>query len=112
MARVGELDRRITIERAGETGRNPLNEIVEDWAPLTTIWSRREDASDGERMTAGQVGAFLISRFVVRSSSVTKTVTASDRISYDGAVWNITGIKETRDGRNQYLEITASREAD
>ncbi len=112
MARAGELDRRITIQRFGEVGRNPFNEPIKDWAALTTVWARREDAADGERLAAGQVGAVLNSRFVVRSSSVTKTVTPKDRLSYDGALWNIFGIKETRDGRNQFLEITAAREAD
>jgi SPP1 family predicted phage head-tail adaptor len=112
MVRAGDLDRRITLQRLSESGSNAFNEPVEVWTDLATIWARRADISDSERMAAGQVGAALTSRFVVRSSSITRTMTPADRIFYAGSVWNIFGIKETRAGRNQYLEITAAREAD
>ena len=112
MVRAGDLDRRITIQRLAETGSNAFNEVAEAWTDLATIWARRADISDSERMAAGQVGAALTSRFVVRSSSITRTMTPADRIFYAGSAWNIFGIKETREGRNQYLEITAAREAD
>jgi head-tail adaptor len=50
-----------------------------------------------------------MSRFIIRSSSVTKTVTPVDRINYDGHIWNIKGAKETAEGRNRFIEITAVR---
>jgi SPP1 family predicted phage head-tail adaptor len=116
MAGAGPLDRRITIERA-TTVPNEFNEPVETWVPLPgltdgKIWARREDVSDGEKFAAGQVGSALRSRFVVRSSTVTKTVTPVDRLNYDSAIWNIHGVKETKDGRNRFIEITAVRRTD
>lgn len=107
-----ELDRRITIERETETGRNEVNEPVLEWVALATVWARRRDASDGEREAAGQVGSTLMSRFVIRSTSTTRTVTPVDRLNYSGGTWNILGLKETEDGRNRFLEITAIRDAD
>lgn len=110
MPGAGDLDRRITIQRYTST-TNDFNEEVKSWADLTTVWAMRRDASDGERVTAGKEGAFLMSRFTVRSSSKTRTVTPADRLSYDGAVWNIRGAKETQDGRKRFIEITATRKA-
>ena len=111
MPGAGKLDRRVTFERSTST-KNEYNEDVETWAALTTVWAQRKDVSDGENFAAGQVGSVLRSRFVIRSSTVSKTITPIDRLNYDGAGWNIQGVKETTEGRNRYLEITAVKDAD
>lgn len=112
MNRSEELDRRITIERFTSTP-NDLNEPIETWSTFLDLWANRSDVSDGERFAAGQVGSFLMTRFTVRHSPDTKTITPKDRINYDGALWSIVGgPKETRDGRNNFLEITAVRRAE
>lgn len=111
MPGAGELDRRITFERASSVP-NAFNEPVETWAPFLTVSARRQDASDGEKMAAEQVGASLRSRFVVRSSAQTRAVKPVNRIAYDGAIWNIEGIKETAQGRRRFLEVTAVKDAD
>ncbi|AWC25457.1 Bacteriophage head-tail adaptor [Aminobacter sp. MSH1] len=111
MPGAGMLDRRITIERATSVP-NELNEPVETWVTLVTVWAQRKDSSDmvkTELLGAEQVGAYHLSHFVIRSSSTTKTVSPVDRINYDGHLWNIKGTKETVDGRNRFIEITAVR---
>jgi SPP1 family predicted phage head-tail adaptor len=108
---AGNLDRRIVIERSTSTP-NAFNEPVETWAPLITVWAERKDVSDAEKMSAGQISSMLMSRFVIRSSAAAKGVKPSDRISYDGAIWSIFGVKETQDGRNRFIEITAGRSLD
>lgn len=111
MSGAGDLDRRIIVERFSAT-TNGLNEEVKTWATFINVAAGRSDVSDGERFAAGQVGASLMSRFKIRSSINAKTVTPEDRISYDGDLWNILGIKETKEGRNRFLEITAVRRQD
>jgi SPP1 family predicted phage head-tail adaptor len=110
MRGAGSLDRRITIERATSVP-NELNEPVETWATHATLWAAKTDVSDGERNAAGQVGSYLMSRFVVRHSPVTKEIKPTDRLVYEGT-WNIHGIKETQDGRNRFLELTCTKDAD
>lgn len=108
---AGHLDRRITIERFTTT-QNELNEDVQAWVTYITVSAQRKDASDitkTEILEAGQVGAFLLSHFVIRSSARTKTVSPIDRINYDGHLWSIKGTKETAEGRNRFIEITAVR---
>lgn len=107
---AGELDRRIVIERATVT-HNALNEQVETWDTYATIWAKKTDVSDGEKNAAGQVGAFLVSRFMIRSSPATRAIKPNDRIRFEG-LWNIQGLKETQRGRNRFLEITAAKDAD
>jgi head-tail adaptor len=112
MRGAGTRTRRITIERLRDAGRNAMNEAVEDWFAFITVLAERRDFSDVskvEYLSADQVGAFQLSRFVILSSAASRTVTPSDRIAYDGAIWNIKGVKETAEGRNRFLEITAAR---
>ena len=111
MPKAGALDRRITIQRAAVT-QNGFGEDQLAWADLATISASREDMSDGERLSASQINATLASRFVVRSSTLTRSVTPKDLISYDGGLWDIHGIKETNKGRMRFLEITAMRQVD
>lgn len=111
MPGAGKLDRRITIERFTSTP-NEFNEPVEAWVPFITVWAQRNDTSDlvkTEMLGAEQVGSFILSHFVIRSSQYAKTVSPIDRINYDGHIWNIKGTKETVEGRNRFIEITAVR---
>lgn len=80
------------------------------WASLGTIWASRKDVSDGEKMAAGDVMATIAARFVVRSSEMTRGLTAQDRLTEGGKVFHIAGIKEL--DRRGYLEITAEARAD
>lgn len=108
---AGQLDRRITIQRFTAT-QDAFGGDVETWVDLKTVSAKRMDLSDSERLAADQVNATQMSRFVVRSSAITRDVTPKDRINHDGGSWDIHGIKETREGRKRFLEITAARQAD
>jgi SPP1 family predicted phage head-tail adaptor len=108
--RAGDLDRRITIQRAA-VSHDEFNGAVETWQNLGTVAAERRDMTNREMMAAQQIGAALQSHFTVRSSALTRTITPKDRLSYDGAVWNIEGVREMP-GKDWYLTITATRRAD
>lgn len=111
---ASQLDRRITLQRASKV-LNAFNEEISTWQDLSTVWARRRDASDSQKielLAAGQVGSFRVSRFTVRSSILIRSITPVDRILHDGVVWQINGVKELDEGRHRFIEITASRDAD
>lgn len=108
--RAGKLDRRITLERYGVT-YDDFNQPTEGWAEIGKRWASKEDVSDGERIRAAQVGASVTTRFVVRFDSLTRTITAADRVVSEGKVYSISGLKET-EGRRVGIEITASAAID
>ncbi|MEW9808595.1 phage head completion protein [Mesorhizobium marinum] len=113
MARAGARNRLITLSRDGvQTGTNDFNEPV--YGPAVTFdrLASRHDVSDGEKVAAGQVGAFLMTRFAVLSDPETRAVTPAYRLSHDGAAYNILGVKETSEGRQRFIEITTVRDAD
>lgn len=108
---IGRMDRLLSIERNTPT-TNELNEEVDSWAEAFKTWAKRRDVSDSEGVAAGVLGSSQMTRFVIRSDSLTRSITPKDRISYDGDLWNIKGIKETPDGRRRFLELTAVRGLD
>ena len=109
--KASDLDRKVTIQRFTSVP-NEFNEPVETWADYFTCRAMRRDVSDSEKFAAGQVGSSLRSRFVVRSSSETRTVTPVDRLVHEGATWSIHGVKEADEGRYRFIEITAVKDSD
>lgn len=103
------LDRTITLERFGET-YDEWNQPIQGWAELGTRKASKKDVSDGEKLRAAQVGATISTRFVVRYDSLTKTITAADRLTCEGVQYELSGVKEL--GRREGIEITASRPND
>ena len=108
---AGRLDRRITIERYTAT-QDAFGGDVETWAELAIVSAQYMPVSDAERISANQVNATSMARFVVRSSTVTRSVNPKDRMQFDGRAWDIHGVKETKEGRKRFLEITAASQAD
>lgn len=110
MQAAGSLDRRIRVLQYIAGGLNGFGEpAAPTWQQIAVLSASKKDVSDGERVNAQGVGANLTTRFVVRSSTVTRAVKAQDRIECDGRVYDIVGIKEI--GRRDALEFsTASAE--
>lgn len=112
MAGAGSLDRRLSIQRLSDGTVDAYNAPTITWETVTTVWAARSDISDAEKLASSQIGSALISRFVIRSSTISRLITSKDRLLYDGAYWNILGIKETKDGRSRFLELTAVMDSD
>lgn len=107
---AGNLDRRIQFQRytMGDDGFSQ----VETWADHgAMIWAAKTDISDGEKWRASEVAASITTRFVVRYSTFSRDLTPKDRLTFEGRVFDIAGIKEIGD-RRRWLEITAAARAD
>lgn len=107
--RAGHLNRRITIARRSGTA-NAFNEPGETWTTVTTVWASMTPISDGERTRAGETLAQKAARFVIRYSTTTSSVDPRDRLIFDGATYDINGVKEI--SPNEYLELTATARAE
>jgi len=111
----GKRDRLITFQRNGGT-TDAFGGQSEAWAALTvgtwagSEWAEKIDVSDGERWKAGEVAAQVTTRFRTLSHAGTRAVLASDRITFDGVNYDISGIKEI--GREQGIEFTCAARID
>ena len=104
MTGSGSLNRRVTFQRATVTVDSYGGE-VETWNTLASVWMHRRDVSAGESYKAQEVGGQLSIRFTIRYSSDVATLNPRDRALYEGAVYNITGVRETK--RNRWMEVDA-----
>lgn len=104
---AGKLDRRISIERATET-TDAVGGVVQSWLPVWSgISASATPISDGERWRAGEVAAHVDMRFQIRWGFGAEV---TDRIVYDGRIYEIEGVKEI--GRREGQEITAAARAE
>lgn len=106
--RAGDLDRRVTLQRAGQ-GDDGLQTTTLNWADLSTVWASRQDISDGERGRADGTLADATTRFRIRWSETVSDLSPKDRLTTEGQTFDIVGVKQL--GRRYGLEITAKRHA-
>lgn len=106
---AGELDRRVQFQAVTTTDDGYAE--VEAWANVgSPRWAKRQDVSDGEKYRAQANISELLTRFTVRSDSLTRSLTTRDRLTSEGTLFHIVGIKEI--GRREYMEITAAARSD
>lgn len=110
MLAAGDLNRRITLERA-TVNKDEFNSDIETWGTLATVWASYEPIRDGEKFRAGETAAGLSARFVIRHSSQVADLNPTDRLVFKGVTYAILNVKETG-GRNVGLEITCAGRAD
>ena len=104
--KIGKLDRRITIERATLT-LNDYGERAETWTTLATVWAEISYRGGGnESIQSDQVYAVQRVRFIIRYSSTVSDVRPSDRVSYNGQLYQIEAVQEI--GREQGLRLVTT----
>jgi len=107
---AGSLTRRIAIERfMVEKDRN--NNDVPTWIEIASVRAAYTPVSDGETFRAGERAGSGLARFVIRHSSAVASVGPSDRLRFEGRVFEILGAKEY-EGHRVGIELTAVARAD
>lgn len=89
---AGSLNDRIVLKRPTVTksARGAMN-----GSGFTELGARRASVNYGradERRRAGLDASEMAATFRVRSDSVTRSITAKDVLTHNGADWNITGV--------------------
>lgn len=89
---AGELRHAITVQRATFTRDSLGHRQPSGWATLVTAKAKVLYGTGAERREAGIETGTQSATFRVRSSAGLRGVTYQDRISFNGAAWDITGI--------------------
>ena len=102
--RAGPLDRIITLRSPSAGSHNGYTK-VDSFADAGVRSAALMPMSPREGMEAQQRTGRTVSRFLVRSDSLTRTVNAKWKLTYSGAAYDVIGVIE--DGRNDGLIIEA-----
>lgn len=98
--RAGKMDRRVTLLKWQETGRDAMNTPIEGWAAVATVWAQQRPERGGERFAAAQIAGARVMTFHVRYRT---DIGVKDRISYEGQIFEISDVREL--GRRVVSEI-------
>lgn len=98
--RAGSLPHRLIVESKTEAP-DDLNEPVETWSTLTTVWGRVNPMKSSEAYEAQQNVARITHEITIRYLS---TITPNMRINHGGRYFYIQGIRN-REERNVMLTL-------
>lgn len=107
--RAGPLDRRITLWTYG-ISYNSDNEPIEGYTNAGTVSASWRRASAREVLASSEIGAMASDVFEVHFTSTVAGLNPKDRLTYQGAEYNITAVDEI--GRREGLRIAATKRAD
>lgn len=107
----GKLDRRPELLRP-QGGDDGYSAIDGAFVSAGKRWARKLDVSDRERIATQQQGGDVSTRWGLRSDTLTRTITTAWRLRHRGVSYEITGVKETDDGRDVGIELTTLRRDD
>lgn len=84
-------------------------EVDNNWVSLGQEWAEVLYGSGQERREAAMEQGSQAALFRVTDNDVTRTVRTKDRITHDGAEWDITGIAPRQDkGEREFTGVRAS----
>ena len=96
--RSGDLRDRVTVQRA-TAGDDGFGNVITGWADLSTVWANVRETPGKEVVAAGRLEASRTATIRVRASSLSRTITAADRVVARGQVWNIRSVAALDDGK-------------
>ena len=105
--RAGRLRDRVIFQRETETADN-AGGYASSWADYLTVWASFMPERGQERIETDRVNASFSGKLHIRSSSESRAVTESDRVSINGELYNIRSISNP-DQRNRMLEMVVER---
>lgn len=101
----GRLDRLVALQsQAVSVGANGERKAGA-WSTYASVWAEERQITAREAMTGKTEQAMRAMAFIIRWRS---DVTERHRVVYDGAAYDITGIREI--GRREALELLTERQ--
>ena len=110
--RAGDLDRRITLQRATAV-QDAMGEPIKTWSDIARVWAKKLESRRMAREApdAGEARAALRRRtFEIRWSSAVADLSPVDRLIFEGEPYDILGVTEI--GRRVGLSIEAEARAE
>lgn len=105
---AGKRSRLVTFERSTPT-ENEYGEQIAAWATYATAFAEVLFGTGAERREAAQEGGTQAATFICEWGPTLDAVTITDRVQFDGSVWDITSRAPV--GLNRELHFTATRSA-
>lgn len=105
MRNIGRLDKRIEIQTRSSTTRDAFGAVnfEQDWGDISVCFADVKETRGDERDVNGKQEVKLLAEFTMRDRSITA---ASQRIIYDGKVFDITSVKPLSSNRRDGIVVS------
>ena len=108
---AGQLRDRIQIQSA-TSGDDGYGNVITGWADLPggRLWANVRETPGKEMLSAGRLESSRTATIRVRASSLSRSISAADRVIARGLAWNIRSVSAVGDGR-ELLELLCEASA-
>ena len=110
MIRSGRHDQRLAFQRLVTT-TDAIGSVVESWADVCTVWGEVRIEKSEEGVESSQRTGRATYIVVTRADARTRTLTASDRLRWNGADYDLSPPRPIPAGRPEKIEFTATGRA-
>jgi head-tail adaptor len=105
--RAGRHDQKLIFQRL-TTASDAMGSVTETWANAITVWGMVQADRSVEGLQSGQRTGHQIFTVTVRADSKTRTITATDRLRWDGREFDLSPPRPVPAGRPERIEFTAT----
>jgi len=110
MIRSGRHDQRLTFQRLTVT-TDAIGSVIESWAAVCTVWGEVRSEKTEEGVESSQRTGRASYIVVTRADTRTRTLTASDRLRWNGMDFDLSPPRPIPAGRPERIEFTATGRA-
>ncbi len=96
---TGQLDQRVTVERAS-TGVDGYGEVITGWTPVCTTWATVEPLSGREYFAASAAQSEVTTRIRMRYRP---GITSADRVIHEGTTYGITSVIDYKSANRELV---------
>ena len=97
----GRYRERAVFERLNAEAVDAYGQPHSAWESLTHVWADLRETTGKERLEAGAVNSAVTGTLRLRYSADAASITAADRVTIRGSIWNIRSVGEVGRKRKQ-----------
>lgn len=108
MAKAGSFGERATFQRLDESAIDAYGNVYTGWAQYGVRWADMREQIGKETIEGGALGDVAMATMRCRADSVTKAITAADRVVIRDYTWAIKNVTQI-DSKNSIIEFLLER---
>lgn len=108
MAKAGAFGERATFQRLDQSAIDAYGNVYTGWSEYGVRWADMRERVGKETIEGGALSDVAMATMRCRADTVTKAITAADRVVIRGTTWAIKNVTQV-DAKNSLIEFLLER---
>ena len=108
MAKAGAFGERATFQRLDQSAIDAYGNVYTGWSEYGVRWADMRERVGKEMIEGGALSDVAMATMRCRADTVTKAITAADRVVIRGTTWAIKNVMQV-DAKNSLIEFMLER---